>query len=262
MSCLVWWRPWAAAGISPHRHLLWPAVVWLVAVGAWEWSRLDLAVVDLIAGRGGFPLRRWWVLDSMLHTGGKWLVVAVAVGGTLVATAAWRVPALRPWWRPALVLAAVIVLATATVGILKALTGVHCPWDLERYGGTAPWQPWWEGPPAGYRRGKGWPAGHASAGFSLLVLYTLALSRSRRPWLWLLPGLILGGVFAAAQVLRGAHFPSHNLYTLAICWGWAVALAPLGMGRPSPAPVETSQHLHDHREGPPPKAGHPGGGSL
>jgi membrane-associated PAP2 superfamily phosphatase len=31
-------------------------------------------------------------------------------------------------------------------------------------------------------------------------------------------GLVAGGVFGAAQQLRGAHFLSHDLWTLATCW--------------------------------------------
>lgn len=231
MTTPRWWRPWAAAGISAQNHLLWPALIWVVAVMGWEATGWDLTVSDLIADHEGFPLRRWWPLAAVLHVGGKWLVVLVAVAAVMVALAGWRVPALRPWWRPALVLAAVIILATSTVSVLKAVTGIHCPWELDRYGGAVPFQPWWEGPPAGFKPGKGWPAGHASAGFSLLALYTLAVGRTQRPALWLIPGLVLGVIFAGAQVLRGAHFVSHNFYTVAICWAWAAALAPLARAK-------------------------------
>ncbi|MFM2090717.1 MAG: hypothetical protein RLZZ127_1206, partial [Planctomycetota bacterium] len=89
-----WWSPWARAGIDPRRHLLWPGLAWLAATIAWEASQLDLAVVDAIAGPDGFPLRRWWVLDHLLHSAGKWLVVLVAVLAAAGAVAARWLPAL------------------------------------------------------------------------------------------------------------------------------------------------------------------------
>ena len=69
------------------------------------------------------------------------------------------------------------------------------------------------------------PAGHASAGYAWVALYFFFLAR-RPAWRWrgLAIGLIAGAVFGIAQQLRGAHFFSHDLWTLMICWSTALLL--------------------------------------
>ena len=42
-------------------------------------------------------------------------------------------------------------------------------------------------------------------------------------WLWLLAVGLCGLGLGLAQTLRGAHYPSHTLWTAAICWGISVA---------------------------------------
>ena len=37
-------------------------------------------------------------------------------------------------------------------------------------------------------------------------------------------GLLAGGVFGFSQQLRGAHFLSHDLWTLATCWAVSLGL--------------------------------------
>jgi membrane-associated PAP2 superfamily phosphatase len=61
---------------------------------------------------------------------------------------------------------------------------------------------------------------------SLLGLYFVARARRvRRPVVWLLPGLVLGGLYALGQHARGAHFLSHDLWAAAVCWIVALGLA-------------------------------------
>lgn len=37
-------------------------------------------------------------------------------------------------------------------------------------------------------------------------------------WLGLMIGLVAGLIFGISQQLRGAHFLSHDLWSLTICW--------------------------------------------
>ena len=94
------------------------------------------------------------------------------------------------------------------------------------YGGAVPYTRLFEGTPAGYPRGRCFPAGHASGAFSLVGLYFVARARrSRRAAWWLAPAVLLGAAFALAQQARGAHFLSHNLWAAAVCWYAALALS-------------------------------------
>lgn len=74
-------------------------------------------------------------------------------------------------------------------------------------------------PPAPANPGRCRPGGHASAGFSLLALFFVL--RDRRPRaarIALVVALGLGSLFSLGRMLQGAHFLSHNLWTLLINW--------------------------------------------
>jgi len=102
---------------------------------------------------------------------------------------------------------------------------MDCPWDLLRYGGTHPRVGLFGLRPAGLGRNHCFPAGHASGGYAWLALYFFFLA-VRPGWRWagLAAGACLGLVFGVSQQLRGAHFLSHDLWTIAICWTTALAL--------------------------------------
>jgi membrane-associated PAP2 superfamily phosphatase len=47
---------------------------------------------------------------------------------------------------------------------------------------------------------------------------------ARKPALYLFPGLFVGFVFAFGQQARGAHFLSHDLWSISLCWFGALGL--------------------------------------
>lgn len=132
------------------------------------------------------------------------------------ATRAWR---LLPW---ALLPAAAAIIAHGAMATLKQVTGVHCPWDLVRYGGSAL---------PGDAGGACFPAGHAAGGYAWVALAFVPATRAgRRAGLGV--GLAAGLVFGIDQQLRGAHFLSHDLWSAALCWTVALIVAGLW---PTPA---------------------------
>ena len=212
-------RPrWAVGAALPLAALL------LEYSGADRWL-LD-AIHDPVAG--AFPLADAWWTNQLLHEGGRALVRIIAVGALLVAVAgrAWR--RLRPVRGAALYVFVGIALGCGLVNTLKATTNVDCPWSLARYGGDRPYVHVFAHRPDALPRARCFPAGHAAGGYSLLALYFVALALGwRRPRLWLLPGVLTGVVFGVGQWLRGAHFPSHDLWAAAVCWLVAAALYEL-----------------------------------
>lgn len=148
----------------------------------------------------GFPLRDAWALDVLGHTGLKWLMVAfwafcLARGGRLR--------------RGALYMA----LIAAVVVTLKHYSPVSCPWDLPEYGGRNP------------HAGRCLPAGHPLTGFALFGLVLALSQRPRAARYTLVTALFIGLGAGAVQVARGAHFPSHVLWTAWIAWAVTLALA-------------------------------------
>ena len=56
------------------------------------------------------------------------------------------------------------------------------------------------------------------AAFSFLAGYfALRQAHPVAAWCWLASVVVLGAVFGAGQTLRGAHYPSHTLWTAWIC---------------------------------------------
>jgi membrane-associated PAP2 superfamily phosphatase len=118
------------------------------------------------------------------------------------------------------VVVATLVTAPSLVALSKATTNVHCPYQLNRYGGDYPYFKLLEQAPPDLLqkgRGRGFPAGHASGGFALLSL--AGLGRTRRGALaGMAVGLLAGGSMGTYQMLNGAHFLSHTLITAIFCW--------------------------------------------
>ena len=72
--------------------------------------------------------------------------------------------------------------------------------------------------------GHCFPSGHAAGAFCFLSGYFLL--RAHRPRLarvWLAGTLLAGVLFGLAQTLRGAHYPSHTLWSAWLCAALCVA---------------------------------------
>lgn len=166
-----------------------------------------------------WALQNAWVPSQLVHKGGKWASTLAALVVIVLCTHAWRSEQARAWRWPLLYLVLTVALGTGLVSLLKSMTNMDCPWDLARYGGLREYVGLFATRPHGMPRGVCFPAGHSSAGFAWIGLYFFA--RMVRPaWRWygLAIGLLAGAAFGLAQQLRGAHFLSHDLWTLAICW--------------------------------------------
>lgn len=226
-------EPAAKASWSWHRadfhrrHLQWPLLLLTGLFAIANLWQVDLWLADrLYAWEGhAWTLRHGWTTQHLIHLAGRHLSTAV----WLSVFAAWLVARGRPGWgqwrRPLLYLLTTTALSTLLVIALKHWSNVDCPWDLTRYGGVRPYIGLFELRPPGLERGLCFPAGHASGGYAWLASYfCLAEVRPRWRWTGLAVALGSGLLFGIAQQLRGAHFLSHDLATLAICWTCAVAM--------------------------------------
>lgn len=202
-----------------------PLALFLLAAGWLVLLHGDLRIADrLYAWQGhAWALRRNFVTDSLIHVAGKRISALAWLGVAVAYAASWKVARLRAWRQPLLYLLVVVALGTGLVSALKHVTDIDCPWDIDRYGGLRPYINLLGARPPGLPRGLCFPAGHASAGYAWVALYFFFAAV--RP-AWRLPGLAVGlavgAVFGFSQQLRGAHFMSHDLFTLAICWCVAV----------------------------------------
>lgn len=215
--------------IAPLVALLLASIV-LIPMGGDRW------IADRIFAAEGmhWALRDSFMLTRVLHGGGKalstiaWLVVlAMTLRSTI--DARWK-----PLRRPLLVLLLSVAVSALLVSTLKHLTRMDCPWDASIYGGTHPYFTLLQARPAGIKPSGCFPAGQASAGYGWVALYFFFAS-VRPQWrrIGLAIGIGMGVVLGIAQQLRGAHYLSHDLWTLAICWFVALGLHRLSLRRVS-----------------------------
>lgn len=167
----------------------------------------------------GFAARDSFWLETVLHDVAKQVLLVPSVLILLGWLASFGVPWLRVWRRPLAYLGLAIGISTGIMPPLKAVTGVHCPWSLREFGGQEHHARLFAQPAPTANPGRCWPGGHASTGFSLFAWYFVL--RDRRPRaarVALLAAMALGTAFSLGRIMQGAHFLSHNLWTMLIDW--------------------------------------------
>ncbi|MFQ5527006.1 MAG: phosphatase PAP2 family protein [Thermoanaerobaculia bacterium] len=218
--------------LDPSRSALLPFAALASLLALFQATNLDLRVQDLFFDHatGSWlvdaqaPLARW-----IFYTGPKYLLIIVAC--TLLLVVAGFRSIGRPLGlgrRGAIFLFLCLAVVPGIVSVGKSATGVWCPSQIHRYGGEMPYVKPWKGQAVGPegRRGRCFPAGHASGGFALLGLFFLPEGpvSGRRG---LLLGLSVGWMLGLYQMFKGAHYLSHTLVTMVLAWLIVVVLARL-----------------------------------
>lgn len=189
-------------------------------------TNLDLTLADRAFDfhTNVFPLRHAWVTEVLNHVILKRLFIVMAVAVFL--TVGWDILSPRPWsWIRRFQLRIVALSAVfipTVISFIKLQSDSHCPWDLERYGGTEPYVRLYETMPTGVLAGNCMPAGHASSALWLISLAIFFVPhRLKLAGSTLVAFLMLGFAVGWMQQLRGAHFFTHTLWSI-----W-IALATL-----------------------------------
>jgi membrane-associated PAP2 superfamily phosphatase len=191
----------------------------VVLIGINRYTNIDLLLSDWMYDDTlrDFPWRDSWFATVVMHRWAKFLFAGagIAIGALLIAELVFR----RGWFtvsvrRKLAVVVVCSVLVPLVVSIIKSQSIHHCPWDLQRYGGFAPFLRLFDQLPAGMKPGHCFPAGHATSALWLPAIAVFWLPERPRAaaavfLASLLPGLAMGWV----QQLRGAHFLSHTLWS-------------------------------------------------
>lgn len=177
-----------------------------------------------------FPLKNDSFLENVMHKGLRNLMIVVS----LLMLSLWifglkiwgSVPNnlndshwLKVYHRQFLWIFVAMVISTSAISLLKHLSIHSCPWDITAYGGREPWIPLFGNLPIGAKYGHCFPGGHASGGFALIAIYFgFRDSLPKLAKAGLILGVTIGFVMGWGQMMRGAHFMSHNLWTAWIVW--------------------------------------------
>ena len=205
------WRPYAMVSL-----------ILLITFLAWDSTTWDMHLATLWGEPSGFALRDHWWMAKIMHAGARnvgWIFfIAMLIG-------IWR-----PWGalralptadRVCLFLS--VLTALLAVTLIKGFSQTSCPWDLQAFGGAAPYVSHWNLWVSDGGGGHCFPAGHASTGFAFMAAY-FGLRQNNAPGAmkWLVLAISVGFVLGIAQQMRGAHFMSHTFWTAWLCWtvGW------------------------------------------
>jgi membrane-associated PAP2 superfamily phosphatase len=212
------------------RQTLVLAVSALVLCALFGDGRLDLAITSWFFDdvRHGFPLTDQWLLKTVLHDAARTTsaVAALALLGLTVTSWITAQPKRIHAHRRTLLFASGACFASAAfVGILKHYSTHACPWDLALFGGTAIYQPLFGAPAAAQAVHGCSPAAHPLVGYAWLGVGFAFLPIGRHAaWRAWAVAFALGTLFGIVQILRGAHFLSHVLWSAWMVWGVNVLL--------------------------------------
>jgi membrane-associated PAP2 superfamily phosphatase len=213
----------------------------LLALLAWDAAGGDLAIARLFADAQGFAAREAFWASRVLHDGGRlaaWGLLAVLMATALrTPKRALQGPSRAEHWG----WIGVMLLCVVAVPAIKRFSLTSCPWDLSEFGGVAQYVSHWRLGVADGGGGHCFPSGHAVAAFGFFGLYFLWRAHDAKvARIWLAAVLLAGALFGTAQLARGAHYPSHTLWSAWLCWVVCVAAAqwlPRGTRRTQAAPA-------------------------
>jgi len=197
-------------------------VVLLLVVLLWDASGLDLRVMHWWGTSRGFALKSDPWLSGILHTRGQQAAMVVYLGMWLLVlrpVGPWRQLTRDTRMAAALAVTASII----TISVLKHFSLTSCPWELQEFGGPANYVSHWAWGVPDLGGGKCFPGGHASSAFDFLAvslpfLMAAEVRLQRLGWRLLAGVVLVGLVFGLTQTMRGAHYPSHTLWSAWICW--------------------------------------------
>jgi len=222
-----------AYAVHARRAWMWPLALVSLTL-AWDATGLDLVVMSWLGDSAGFAWRDAPLLKTVLHDGARQMAWGLLAGVMVSAALPWG-PWRRLTGRQRVVAISGLFMSLLAINLFKFTSQTSCPWELQAFGGAAQYVSHWSWGVDDGGSGRCFPGGHASAAFAFWALVWPWLTSPRVDDQRLGQRLavviaVAGVVLGTAQTLRGAHYPSHTLWTAVICgavsWGWHRAWAP------------------------------------
>ncbi|MBT3178300.1 MAG: phosphatase PAP2 family protein [Desulfobacula sp.] len=166
-----------------------------------------------------WPFRGHWLFDTVIHDWGRYFNICMAALWLICFVSTFFIAKFKKHKKILVYFLTASLAGPLIVGIGKHSTHIFTPWELEIFSGTLPYIRLFDSVPIGAPIGEAFPAGHASGGYAYFSLYFLLLhigSPYKKYGFFF--GLGLGLIFGIGQQVRGAHFPSHDLFSMVICW--------------------------------------------
>jgi len=188
-----------------------------------EFTNLDLFVQNYFYNT---QLQQWIIsednalLDLIFYSGIKKVFIAFAVSLLITLVFFYKIPLIQRYKQGIIIVLLSLIIIPLAIGMLKAITNVPCPNDLQLYGGHYPHVTFLESYPSNFiqnKKAKCFPAGHASGGFALMSLFFFFKSQRNRR-IALGTAITIGWGTGGYKMLVGDHFLSHTVVTMIISW--------------------------------------------
>ncbi len=177
-------------------------------------GKIDMYLIQpWIDATGHFPYRDHWVLKKINHGIIKDIIIVIYTVIFITWCASFKVEKLKAkrWYLGYLFWVSII--AAGAIGIIKSHSAHACPWNM-----TVPTTTGFEWDFSA-KKGHCFPGGHAATGFMIMTgFFVFRLSNKKLAYICLFAGIILGLVMGWGQMMRGAHFFSHNIWTAWVIW--------------------------------------------
>jgi len=214
-----------------YQHLFISTLLLFAVLFVMEGTNLDMSFQRLFYQNGG------WLVDNtqtalrlLLYKGPRFLIAAYAAVLLFLFIASLLFTGFRKFrTRKNMFILLCLVLVPLVIAITKKLTNIHCPYELQEFGGSFPYVSLFTSS-AAETPGRCFPAGHPSGGFAFLLFVMIATTRSRQ-MMALAGALMLGGLMGSYQILNGRHTLGHTLTTLIVSWIIILLLHYLLFGR-------------------------------
>jgi membrane-associated PAP2 superfamily phosphatase len=199
---------------------------WLLALLValvWDWIGWDRSIMHWWGTSQGFALQNHPLLEVWLHD-------HLRTAGWALYLWLWAwVLAPNPWRHTSRTegvwLMLWVTLNLLTISLLKNTSQTSCPWSVSDWGGVATYVSHWQWGLNDGGPGRCFPGGHASVAWAFVPWVLTAwwpvrkTTISRYRW-WVLGVLLVAALITGVtQTLRGAHYPSHTVWTALICTG-------------------------------------------
>lgn len=188
----------------------------LLVISIGRFTNIDLIIEDYYYSPElhVFIWKNSWFAQQLMHVYVKYIMILIACSciGFVVIDTLSHFKFIDAWARDRLRFVAIAaVLIPFIITGLKQASALHCPWDVQRYGGAAPYLRLFDAIPANIESGHCFPAGHASTGLWLAAFCVFWLPhRPRLALVVFFAGLGIGFLFGWVQQMRGAHFLTHT----------------------------------------------------
>lgn len=199
---------------------------WMLIISAFvilligEFTQIDLMIEDYYydSTLKTFPWKNTWFAKILMHVYVKNLILGFGflLYSILLIDMFKPLMIMNNWSRLRLKFVALAsIIIPLTLSVLKKYSVLHCPWDVDRYNGSAPFLKLLDYVPKGLDAGACFPAGHASTGLWLasLCIFWLPTNPTKATYVFAM-GLFTGFILGWVQQMRGAHFLFHTLWSM------------------------------------------------